>query len=359
MGHNGTSSFEDMLSTTESESGMDDYYDDEGEETDSDKRIILGFQILFACLGLIGNISMLALMQRKIFFGKSFAVYFSFAAVFDTFCVLLNAILDASEVLHGTWLMGLAAKSGNCEIFHIVDSFVNAASPWFMVVLTLDRFLMIKFPGTRIGRLFAKAKVAIIVSVGVIVFALAITAPWGAVTNAIAEEEEGEIFHDCLMHEHIEKKALIFWLVMVRVVPLLVVSVLNVCIVIFLLRNKGDADKLENDNVRRVNVIIAYVLVMTVVTWLPLTVVELTEAGLLWRDAMTEEIHVKLDKAIHACLVIYLITFVQNFYIFFLTSAKYRKEYIRMITCNRCCKEKNTDKSKDNSLSLTETITKM
>lgn len=347
-----------MLNTTESDGEMDDYSEG-SEETDNDKKVILGFQILFACLGLIGNISMLALMQRKVFFGKSFAVYFSFAAVVDTLCVLLNAILDASEVLYDTWLMGLAAKADSCEVFHIVDSFVNAASPWFMVVLTLDRFLMIKFPGTRVGRLFAKAKVAIIVSVIVLVFSLAITAPFGAVINAVFDEEEGEVSYDCVMREHIEKGATVFWLVIVRVVPLVLVSVLNAFIVILLVRNKGDAEKPESASTRRVNVIIAYVLVMTVVTWLPLTVVELVEVGLLWNDTMTEEVHTKLDKAIHACLVIYLITFVQNFYIFFLTSAKYRKEYIRMITCNRCCKEERIEKSNDRSLNVTVLSTKM
>ena len=295
-------------------------------------------ECVLAAVGVFGNSMLFILMRSKRMKRHSFSVYFSFAAVFDSLSISWNCLEDLYEVVNPDSFEEDVASpfSFGCGVLEVFDGWFVTTSAWLMVALSLDRCISICVP--RYAEKFCKRIVALVVCIIVAMTMLVASLPWILMKGPSPDEDPNDpvLCSDETGDNDIQEAFLVL------LVPVCCVTIFNVLILVKL--NKKKAFRYEDslteqgrsqNRINRLNVTIFYLLVMTIITWLPLTIVDLYETAYFdWQGHDDEgAVSVHVDYAWHACLVIWLLTFVQNFYLLMILSPVYRREMKQQCLC--------------------------
>ena len=307
------------------------------------------------CLLMIADafgITMLfVLMRSQKMKQYSFSVYFSLAVIFDTLTIFWNSLQDMYEydVNHLTSLEENAALSYTfgCGILEQMDGWLPLTSARLMVFLCIDRFFSICY--LNISQIICRRPIAFLICCILVCVTFIFELPWPLIVPDKADNDpsDGPVLCGDEATDNLNGFAVVE-IVFLYFVPVAVVSVLDVLVLVKLC--KKQAFRLENSltefgkQQNRMNVLnktIFYLLVITVVTWLPHAIVNLTEKIYFDIDDnnMNSEVENNMDYAWHATLVMWLFTFVQDFYMLMLMSGVYRKEMHRQCACLPWCRK--------------------
>ena len=123
--------------------------------------------------GLITNAILFIIFSRKRFQNTIFSTYYRFYLVFSTLCILLpiNKMFESNLDQYFSQISDFACK------FRFYFEFVNfAIIAWFLVIISLDRFLSISYPSRFAFR--KNFQFQIIVSLFIILFHLVYYIPY-------------------------------------------------------------------------------------------------------------------------------------------------------------------------------------
>ena len=337
---------------------VDNSTDDPGP--DDDPKVLESIAIIECLLlgvGVFGNTMLFVLMRSKRMKKHSFSVYFSFSAVFDTLSIFWNCLQDTYELTNTESFEERAASpfSFGCGVLELFDGWFPLSSAWLMVALALDRFVSICFP--QYSEKFCRRGTALLISLLVTGVMFIVSLPWKLMKGPSGNDSDDPV----LCSDESNDNDNITDVVLLLLVPVCCVSVINVAILVKLGQKRAFRyeDSLtehgrSQNRINRLNVTIFYLLVITLVTWIPLMIVDLYET--IYFDWEGHDDHtmtrVRVDYAWHACLVIWLFTFVQNFYVLMAMSPIYRREVKRQCICLPCF-----DKQTVESLDPSETVT--
>ena len=312
-----------------------------------DARVFEGLAVvecLLVAIGFCGNIMLFILMQSKRMKKYSFSVYFSFAAVFDTLSIFWNGLQDTYEVANSIGLEQNVPTpySFGCGVMELFDGWFVLTSAWLMVFLSFDRFMSICHP--RIAEKVCSRKVAFVICTSIVLITSIIGLPWALIKGPSQTDNDPNKTVQC--GDEPEADFLeVLDLFLLFLIPVVCATSFNILILVKLKermafrREESLTERGQSQNkLNRLNVTIFYLLVMTVLTWVPLAVVNLTEMVYFqWQGHDdTSVVRANIDYAWHASLVIWLLTFVQNFYVLMVLSPVYRKELKRQCSCLPC-----------------------
>ena len=311
---------------------------------DEDPKVLESIAIiecLLLVVGVFGNAMVFTLMQSKRMKRHSFSVYFSFAAVFDTLSIFWNSLEDTYEVANTESLEQRVASpfSFGCGVLELFDGWFVLTSAWLMVALAFDRFVSICLP--QYSERFCKRGIALVICLLVTIVMFVVSLPWTLMKGPSSDHPDDPI----LCSDETDDNNDLEDVFLLLLVPVCCVSILNVAILAKLsqkraFRNENSLTEhgRSQNRINRLNVTIFYLLVMTLLTWIPLMIVDLYETIYFNWQGHDEEttVQVHVDYAWHACLVIWFFTFVQNFYVLMVMSPIYRREVKRQCLCLPC-----------------------
>ena len=312
-----------------------------------DPRVLKGIAVVECILmafGVCGNVMLFILMQSKRMKKYSFSVYFSFAAIFDTLSIFWNCLQDIYDVANTNSLEEdvAAPYSFGCGILELFDGWFITTSAWLMVVLSFDRFMSICHP--RRAERFCRRKVAFIICICVVLIFFVVGLPWPLIKGPSNANDNTD--DPIMCGDEPESISLDFLDVfLVFLIPVACVTVLNIFILIKLREKVAFRDEASltetgraQNTINRLNVTIFYLLVMTVLTWLPQAIVSLIETVYFQLQGHDDNTSVRanIDYAWYVTLVLWLMTFVQNFYVLMLLSPAYRRELKLQCSCMPC-----------------------
>lgn len=323
-----------LLFQTSTEAGKSNTTENPGP--DEDIKVLETIAIIECFLlvvGLFGNTMLFILMQSRRMKKHSFSVYFSFAAVFDTLSVFWNCLQDVYEVVNTKSFEERVASpfSFGCGVLETFDGWFVLTSAWIMVALGFDRFISICFP--RYAERFCKRSIALIICAFVTVIMFIVSLPWALMKGPSADDNDPDDPILCSDESNDNDDTEDVFLLLLG--PVCCVTILNILILIKLCNKNAfryeesltEHGRSQN-RLNRLNVTIFYLLVMTFLTWLPYMIVDLYETAYFNWQGHDENtiVRVHVDYAWHACLVLWLLTFVQNFYVLMMMSPIYRRE---------------------------------
>ena len=294
-------------------------------------RSILVLESAIVAFGVVGNACLFLLMKRKRFEPQAFAVYFMFSAVSDSTNLIINLALDMAETIVQTDFSAKAAREGNCGWLLMVTAVPSMTSPWLIVLLTFDRFLAAGFP-QKYSKIVNRRR-GIIFTIGLVILIIVVNIPFavsykthidiGDYSNETSMNCEFMMFGNPRMGELIA-------LIISNIVPLCFIIVLSVAIFTTLKKyNRFKGPRCCQWN--RSSILIFYVAVMIFLAWFPGSVVSFIETANEVRGVDSPITTFVTDKAWHACLLLYLFSFSQNFYILMLISPMYRSEFKKLL----------------------------
>ena len=305
-------------------------------------------ECLLMIAGVFGNTMLFVLMRSKKMKQHSFSVYFSFAAIFDTLTIFWNSLQDMYDINHLTSLEENASLSYTfgCGILEEMDGWFPLTSAWLMVFLCVDRFVSICHP--NLSQIICRRPVAFPICCILVFCTFIFELPWPLIVPDKADNDPsaGPVLCGDEASDNLNGFAVVE-MIFLLFIPVAVVSILNILILLKLCKKK--AFRLENsltelgkqrNRMNALNITIFYLLVITVVTWLPYAIVNLTETvyfDIEDHDAKSR-VQVNIDYAWHVTLVMWLFTFVQDFYVLMLMSPVYRKEMRRQCACLPWCR---------------------
>ena len=129
----------------------------------ADDYLVLVSMPTIILLGILGNILSVTIMLRKKFREMSTSVYLLCLAFVDTICLVSNGMTNK-------WLMLVSgvsfhdASNTGCQIVQYLISLSRSLSAWFVVAVTVERFLAVKFP-LKSKRFISRTKAWIVVIV--------------------------------------------------------------------------------------------------------------------------------------------------------------------------------------------------
>ena len=304
---------------------------------------ILIVEFCIVIFGVVGNTFLFFLMRRPRFVPQAFAVYFMFSAVSDSLNLIINLASDVAGSTNTSDFSTMAAKQGTCGLFFMLTSVTGIASPWLIVLLTLDRFISTCFPQKYSA--IVNRRRGIIMASGLLLLAVVVNIPFATSyktytdfdedTNSTSYSCELTMFSEPLMGELLS-------IIIGNIIPLgliLVLSLMMCCA----LRRSGKFRSPKCCQWNRSSVLIFYVAVMIFLTWLPGNIVEFVETSYAIRGIDSPLVDMVVDKSWHACLMLYLFSFSQNFYILMLISPMYRSEATKMLGLKRDAADAEAD----------------
>ena len=204
-------------------------------------------------------------------------------------------------------------------------------SPWLIVLLTVDRFVSTWFPHSHskiVNRRRGIALASVIVLTAFVVnigFATSYKphTDFNSDLNKTSYSCELTLFNEPLVGELVS-------MIISNIIPLCLILILSISICYGLRRsNKFRSGRCCQWN--RTNVLVFYVAVVIFLAWCPGNVVEIVETSYAIRNVDSPLLKLIVDKTWHACLLLYLFSFAQNFYILMLMSPIYRLEFRKMM----------------------------
>ena len=279
--------------------------------------------LIIASLGVAGNImSFILMMDRKV---SSFAysMYMKWMAVSDSVLLIMVSTedtLDTYDYLH--YLSDYDVILCNAWGFTKFVTFV--LSPWLVVALTLDRFVIVVFPLSRHVLCTRSKAMKLCVTLTLVTVVLNI---FTMVFIDSDDDNKCELTQIPALFHYI----LFLNLVLKSTVPCVLVLVLNVITISRIRRSRSFRQQFTEDNVSnavkeredKITVPLLLVSVFAFITLLPKTVTEVVEYFL----EMSQTDHVALRLANNTWPifnVIYLMNFAQNFYILIASWPEYR-----------------------------------
>ena len=296
---------------------------------------ILIVEFLIVTLGVVGNVCLFLLMKRKRFAPQAFAVYFMFSAVSDSMNLIINLTFDIAATIAQDDFSAQAARGGNCGLMLMATSVPSMTSPWLIVLLTFDRFLAACFP-QKYSKIVNRRR-GIIFALGLVILTIGINVPFAVSykTHIEIDDNSNETSMSCEMMMFNNPRVFeLISLIISNIVPLCLIIVLSVAIFAALKkRNRFKGPKCCQWN--RSTILIFYVAVMIFLAWFPGNVVTFIETANEVRGIDSPITTFITDKAWHACLLLYLFSFSQNFYILMVISPMYRSEFKKLLRCQK------------------------
>ena len=333
---------------------------------------ITAIEMIVLVIGAVGNTMLFILMRGQRMKKFSFSVYFSFAAIFDTSTILWNGIEDAYELTHSSLLEEDVSRSYTfgCAILEQFDGWFPTTSAWLVVAVCVDRYISVCHQS--VAQTFCRQKVALLVCFVLISFTFLYEMPWTLIFPGKPDTDDTPF--RCGQEPSDNLKGLEFSEDYVQVlIPVTIVTVLNIRILVTLTKKKAFRDETSltehgriRSRINMYNVTIFYLLVITVLAWLPWMIVNMIITIYFDFEGHDEntEIYVRLSYAWHASLVLWLFTFAQNFYVLMVMSPVYRHEFKRQYACPPWCRKvpherfdvNDADVSRDDDEDETENI---
>ena len=292
---------------------------------------IMIVEFMIVTLGVVGNLCLFLLMKRKRFAPQAFAVYFMFSAVSDSLNLIINLASDIAGTIARDDFSAQAARDGNCGLMLMATSVPSMASPWLIVLLTFDRFLAACF-AQKYSKIVNRRR-GIIFAFGLVILTIGINVPFAVSykTHIEIDDNSNETSMSCEMSMFNNPRlGELISIIISNIVPLCLIIVFSIAIFTTLKkRNKFKGPKCCQWN--RSSILILYVAVMIFLAWFPGSVVSFIETANEVRGIDSPITTFFTDKAWHACLLLYLFSFSQNFYILMLISPMYRSEFKKLL----------------------------
>ncbi|XP_060582119.1 probable G-protein coupled receptor 139 [Ruditapes philippinarum] len=102
-----------------------------------------GYPVIIA-LGTMGNILTLLVMLRKKMRQRTTCFYMAIIAMFDTLVLYFACLRQWLALLHGNDALSLSSSA--CKIFNFLTYTFFDISVWLLVIMTVERFLVVRFP---------------------------------------------------------------------------------------------------------------------------------------------------------------------------------------------------------------------
>ena len=292
---------------------------------------ILVAEFCIVIIGVIGNTCLFFLMRRDRFAPQAFAVYFRFSAISDSLNLIINLAFDVAGTAMKDDFSSRAAKENNCGLLLMATSIPGLASPWLIVLLTMDRFISTCFPHKH-SKVVSR-RLGIVLASGVVLLAVVVNIPFATSYKTLAsfDDDLNETSYNCeltLFSEPLLGE--LVSMIVSNIIPLCLILVLSIAM-FFGLRKSGRFRSPRCCQWNRTSILVFYVAVMIFITWFPGSVVEFVETSYAIRGVDSPVVKMIVDKTWHACLMLYLFSFSQNFYILMLISPMYRLEFKKMI----------------------------
>ena len=321
---------------------VDNSTDDPGP--DGDPKVFESIAIiecLLLVVGVFGNAMLLMLMQSKRMKKHSFSVYFSFSTVFDTLSIFWNCLQDTYELANtDSFVKHVAAPfSFGCGVLELIDGWFVLSSAWLKVALAFDRFVSICIP--QYSERFCKRGIALVICLLVTGVMFVVSMPWKLMKGPNLDQSDDAVWCSDELYDN-DNLTVVFLLLLV---PVCCMSVMGVAILVKLGKKRAfrfedslTEQRRSQNRLNRLNVAIFYLLFITLLTWIPLMIIDLYETIYFNWEGHDENtmVRVHVDYAWHACLVIWLFTFVQNFYVLMVMSPIDRREVKRRCLCLPC-----------------------
>ena len=296
---------------------------------------ILVVEFLIVIVGVVGNLCLFLLMKRKRFASQAFGVYFMFSAVSDSMNLIINLASDIAGTIAQDDFSAQAARAGNCGWMLMLTSVPGKMSPWLIVLLTFDRFVASYFPHKYSK--FVTRRRGFVCAFGLFLLTILVNIPFAISykTHVEIDDDTNETSMNCemmLFDNH--RMGELIELIIGNIIPLCLIVVLSVAIFTALKKRnrfKGPISCQWN----RSSILIFYVAVMIFLAWFPGSVVSFIETANEVRGIDSPIATFVTDKAWHACLLLYLFSFAQNFYILMLISPMYRAEFKKLLCCQK------------------------
>lgn len=275
-----------LTNSTESITQWDGLYDDDDwndDESDDDyeettegffpKSVYIFLIYFILILGIFGNIMVSIMMNQASLCQSSYSVYVRFLAVIDTLVLLTSCAEDIMDQQFGGFGESFQ-ESYLCSSWLFMGRIATAASPWFVVAFSIDRYIGVIFPFKK--RILATRKIAFIVSCSLMGLLIVETAVLSALLHVnsvmVCTVDEG----DFLMYQTI------FRLVFVSMVPCVVLLYLNLHIIVGIRRSSkfrneaSEADKHKAQVDRKITISLVAVSLMAFLTLVPAALAEVS-----------------------------------------------------------------------------------
>ncbi|XP_041355334.1 probable G-protein coupled receptor 139 [Gigantopelta aegis] len=278
-----------------------------------------------AIIGTIGNIVQFIMMSDSKLSSLSYSVYLKFLAVSDS--LVLNATLLVETETQFCLLSLFTINDALCKILASYGLCTMMLSPWLVMGLTLDRFVCVCYPLTRVR--FCTRKKAIVVCSSMTVAAILLITP----VLVLLKLEN----YECISSsDHLDVYVMFIRLIMSSVIPCVAILVLNIVIIIrikrsnefrnMFLRQRADHTK---DSATRPLVLISVLAFVTILPYSASTVISrvfvLLQTG--------REVVLLSSRLSPVFNVIFLLNFGQNVFILMGSSQNYRRIMKRKLGC--------------------------
>ncbi|KAK6181252.1 hypothetical protein SNE40_009145 [Patella caerulea] len=309
---------------------------DEIEETYTEQFPFAPIVCTVASIGVIGNILIVFMTFHKNISQHSYAIYLRITAISDTMVLFQTAIEDILDYLD--LLKSFHQISYNlCKVWRVCYSLFRTTSPWFVVVLSLDRCIAIWKPLHK-SRYCAKkaAWVACLV-----VFCLALVGNITMLSEVLAEEQDNMTFCGERIDDETLNTITYFTLLLQSALPCVMLMVLNIMVVIKIKqslnfrRSFSTTERSNNTTTIRTTLPLILVSALALMTLLPIAITQVYETihivsqGEEYAESAKRE---TVDTVWSICNIIYLINFAQNCFILIGSSKQYRR-----ILCDIIC----------------------
>ena len=298
---------------------------------------------LIMFIGLFGNILSVILMRRGSFRKMSSGVYLLFLSASDLSFNLLN---------FSVWLPGIAMDfyigsfDVMCKLIVYIEKICVQTSSWMIVAVTLERAIAVALPHR--AKVISTRKKAWVVSCVITAFVSLLNIYQLFIMGVV---EDGGCFFTDEFNDKLEGIAFaVTDLLMYSLGPSIILIACN-CVLVTKLKESqkfrasvGSGDAVDNDTTKIVMmvVIISCAFVVFTVPHSCFIISDFIPAEYLWLPT-TRELWFTI------CLSLLGVNHSINFFLYFMTGPKFRKEFWSLLKCNRLAN--NMPKDQDNSTS--------
>ena len=284
------------------------------------------FLLLF---GFIGNLLGIIVMQKHSFNQLTISYILSFLAVSDN---IVLVILPFHKELFTHWV-GYdirAVTYATCSISSWLMKTNKIVSSWFVVLISLERFIAVWFP-------FKVTKKTVFVSIGLIYGLIGVYgSAWSFFTDSIVDEKcvVGKSIHGNIA---IEKRFAFITGMMYAFIPLVLIFALNALTVAKIIqqqirKNRVTAKQNSKAEASRITATLLSITIAFFVLVVPICLIKWATVNHSF-GVLTDESILKLLEG--ALLILEILNHSVNFYLYTMCSPRFRYEVMKIVTCNK------------------------
>ena len=277
-------------------------------------------------VGVIANVLVLSVVLRKSFLRNALGVHLICLAVFDSLTLITQSILSE---YNPTDMIG-------CKMLGYINTMVEIQSSWTLVTIAVERVLAVFVPHR--ARITSNVKRAAYVQLSVSI-SVALVCIWIIFFSTL--QQNGPVITCILKDVFPDHKYKVFqdlfYMMLYSFLPCALLIVFNAMIIVglrqhFLFRQNSSSSRDDNDESRRLNIMLIFTCILYAVTTLPislyLTIIHIPMGS-------HEIVHYREDYVKMSLFLLQKFNHAGNFFVYYISGSQFRKEFKKTWTCTK------------------------